>query len=162
MKKSQSIFIKKTPEWYEKEVSYANEVLEFSLNSLLSGGEKKYEVSVLLTNDSEIRQLNKKYRNIDKATNVLSFSIESDAFLNDIKMIGDLVLSKERIINEAHEQRKTFNEHFAHLLIHGFLHLIDFSHESQKDSNLMEKKEVELLSKLNIPNPYEELALIHI
>ncbi len=156
MKKSQSIFIKKTPEWDEKEVSYANEVLEFSLNSLLSGGEKKYEVSVLLTNDSEIRQLNKKYRNIDKATNVLSFSIESDAFLNDIKMIGDLVLSKERIINEAHEQKKTFNEHFAHLLIHGFLHLIDFSHESQKDSNLMEKKEVELLSKLNIPNPYEE------
>ena len=156
MKKSQSIFIKKTPEWDEKEVSYANEVLEFSLNSLLSGGEKKYEVSVLLTNDSEIRQLNKKYRNIDKATNVLSFSIESDAFLNDIKMIGDLVLSKERIINEAHEQKKTFNEHFAHLLIHGFLHLIDFSHESQKDSNLMEKKEVELLSKLNIPNPYDE------
>ena len=156
MKKSQSILIRKTPEWDEKEVSYANEVLEFSLNSLLSGGEKKYEVSVLLTNDSEIRQLNKKYRNIDKATNVLSFSIESDAFLNDIKMIGDLVLSKERIINEAHEQKKTFNEHFAHLLIHGFLHLIDFSHESQKDSNLMEKKEVELLSKLNIPNPYEE------
>ena len=71
-------------------------------------------------------------------------------------MIGDLVLSKERIINEAHEQKKTFNEHFAHLLIHGFLHLIDFSHESQKDSNLMEKKEVELLGKLNIPNPYEE------
>ena len=156
MKKSQSIFIKKTPEWDEKEVSYANEVLEFSLNSLLSGGEKKYEVSVLLTNDSEIRQLNKKYRNIDKATNVLSFSIENDAYLNDLKMIGDLVLSKERIINEAHEQKKTFNEHFAHLLIHGFLHLIDFSHESQKDSNLMEKKEVELLSKLNIPNPYEE------
>ena len=156
MKKSQSIFIKKTPEWDEKEVSYANEVLEFSLNSLLSGGEKKYEVSVLLTNDSEIRQLNKKYRNIDKATNVLSFGIESDAFLNDIKMIGDLVLSKERIINEAHEQKKTFNEHFAHLLIHGFLHLIDFSHESQKNSNLMEKKEVELLGKLNIPNPYEE------
>ena len=156
MKKSQSILIKKTPEWDEKEVSYTNEVLEFALNCLLSSGEKKYEVSVLLTNDKEIRQLNKKYRNIDKATNVLSFSIESDAYLNDLKMIGDLVLSKERIIKEAQEQKKPFNEHFAHLLIHGFLHLLDFSHESQKNSNLMEKKEVELLSKLNIPNPYEE------
>ena len=156
MKKSQSILIRKTPEWDEKEVSYTNEVLEFALNSLLICGEKKYEVSVLLTNDKEIRQLNKKYRNIDKATNVLSFSIENNAYLNDLKMIGDLVLSKERIIKEAHEQKKPFNEHFAHLLIHGFLHLIDFSHESQKDSNLMEKKEVELLSKLNIPNPYEE------
>ena len=156
MKKSQSIFIKKTPEWDEKEVSYTNDVLEFALNSILSSGEKKYEVSVLLTNDKEIRQLNKKYRNIDKATNVLSFSIENDAYLNDLKMIGDLVLSKERIIKEAHEQKKPFNEHFAHLLIHGFLHLLDFSHESQKNSNLMEKKEIELLSKLNIPNPYEE------
>ena len=156
MKKSQSILIKKTPEWDEKEVSYTNDVLEFALNSILSSGEKKYEVSVLLTNDKEMRQLNKKYRNIDKATNVLSFSIESDACLNDLKMIGDLVLSKERIINEANEQKKPFKEHFAHLLIHGFLHLLDFSHESQKNSNLMEKKEIELLSKLNIPNPYEE------
>ena len=100
MKKSQSILIRKTPEWDEKEVSYTNEVLEFALNSLLICGEKKYEVSVLLTNDKEIRQLNKKYRNIDKATNVLSFSIENDAYLNDLKMIGDLVLSKERIIKE--------------------------------------------------------------
>jgi len=109
MKKSQSILIRKTPEWDEKEVSYTNEVLEFALNSLLICGEKKYEVSVLLTNDKEIRQLNKKYRNIDKATNVLSFSIENDAYLNDLKMIGDLVLSKERIIKEAHEQKKPFN-----------------------------------------------------
>ena len=57
MKKSQSILIRKTPEWDEKEVSYTNEVLEFALNSLLICGEKKYEVSVLLTNDKEIRQL---------------------------------------------------------------------------------------------------------
>ena len=58
-------------------------------------------------------------------------------------MIGDLVLSKERIIKEAHEQKKPFNEHFAHLLIHGFLHLLDFfSHESQKkfQSNGKKKK----------------------
>lgn len=156
MKKSQSIFIKKTSEWDEKDVLYTNKVLEFAINYLISSREFEYEVSVLLTNDKEIRHLNKKYRNIDKATNVLSFSIESDAYLSELKMIGDLVISKDRITYEANEQKKTFNEHFAHMLIHGFLHLLNFSHENDKNSNLMEKKEVELLSKLNIPNPYEE------
>ena len=97
MNKSRSIFIKKTKEWTEQEVSFVSEVLEHTFENMLNGNELNHEVSVLLTNDEEIRELNKKYRKIDKSTNVLSFSITSDTIVNELRMIGDIVISKEKI-----------------------------------------------------------------
>ena len=97
MNKSKSIFIKKTKEWTEHEVSFVSEVLEHTFENMLNGNELNHEVSVLLTNDEVIRELNKKYRKIDKPTNVLSFSITSDKNVNELKMIGDIVISKEKI-----------------------------------------------------------------
>ena len=97
MNKSRSIFIKKTKEWTEHEVSFVSEVLEHTFENMLNGNELNHEVSVLLTNDEEIRELNKKYRKIDKPTNVLSFSITSDTIVNELRMIGDIVISKEKI-----------------------------------------------------------------
>ena len=125
MNKSRSIFIKKTKEWTEHEVSFVSEVLEHTFENMLNGNELNHEVSVLLTNDEEIRELNKKYRKIDKPTNVLSFSIASDTFVNELRMIGDIVISKEKILSEAKDQNKTFNDHLAHIVIHGFLHLLN-------------------------------------
>ena len=154
MNKSRSIFIKKTKEWTEHEVSFVSEVLEHTFENLLNGNELNHEVSVLLTNNEEIRELNKKYRKIDKPTNVLSFSIMSDTNVNELKMIGDIVISKEKILSEAKDQKKTFNDHLAHIVIHGFLHLLNFTHDSKEDSNIMENKEVELLKMIDIPNPY--------
>ena len=154
MNKSRSIFIKKTKEWTEHEVSFVSEVLEHTFENLLNGNELNHEVSVLLTNDEEIRELNKKYRKIDKPTNVLSFSIMSDTNVNELKMIGDIVISKEKILSEAKDQKKTFNDHLAHIVIHGFLHLLNFTHDSKEDSNIMENKEVELLKMIDISNPY--------
>jgi probable rRNA maturation factor len=154
MNKSRSIFIKKTKEWTEHEVSFVSEVLEHTFENLLNGNELNHEVSVLLTNNEEIRELNKKYRKIDKPTNVLSFSIMSDTNVNELKMIGDIVISKEKILSEAKDQKKTFNDHLAHIVIHGFLHLLNFTHDSKEDSNIMENKEVELLKMIDISNPY--------
>ena len=154
MNKSRSIFIKKTKEWTEYEVSFVNEVLEHTFENMLNGNELNHEVSVLLTNDEEIRELNKKYRKIDRPTNVLSFSITSDTIVNELRMIGDIVISKEKILSEAKDQNKTFNDHLAHIVIHGFLHLLNFTHDSKEDSNIMENKEVELLKMIDISNPY--------
>ena len=154
MNKSRSIFIKKTKEWTEYEVSFVSEVLEHTFENMLNGNELNHEISVLLTNDEEIRELNKKYRNIDKPTNVLSFSITSDTIVNELRMIGDIVISKEKILSEAKDQNKTFNDHLAHIVIHGFLHLLDFTHDNSEDSIIMENKEVELLKMIDISNPY--------
>ena len=154
MNKSQSIFIKNTKEWTKHEVSFVSEVLEHTFENMLNGNELNHEVSVLLTNDKEIRELNKKYRKIDKPTNVLSFSITSDTIVNELSMIGDIVISKEKILSEAKDQNKTFNDHLAHIVIHGFLHLLNFTHDSKEDSNIMENKEVELLKMIDISNPY--------
>lgn len=154
MNKSRSIFIKKTKEWTEHEVSFVSEVLEHTFENMLNGNELNHEVSVLLTNDEEIRELNKKYRKIDKPTNVLSFSITSDTIVNELRMIGDIVISKEKISSEAKNQNKTFNDHLAHIVIHGFLHLLNFTHDSKEDSTIMENKEVELLKMIDISNPY--------
>ena len=154
MNKSRSIFIKKTKEWTEREVSFVSEVLEHTFENMLNGNELNHEVSVLLTNDEEIRELNKKYRKIDKPTNVLSFSITSDTVVNELRMIGDIVISKEKILSEAKDQNKTFNDHLAHIVIHGFLHLLNFTHDSKEDSTIMENKEVELLKMIDISNPY--------
>ena len=156
MNKTKSIFIKKTREWLDSEVSFVNEVLEHSFENLLDSNELEHEVSVLLTNNNEIRELNKKYRNIDKSTNVLSFSTANANISSELKMIGDIVISKEKILSEAKEQNKTFMSHLAHMVIHGFLHLLDFAHDSEEDSTIMEKKEIELLKLLNISNPYED------
>ena len=156
MDNSRSIFIKKTEEWTEHEVSFVSEVLEHTFANMLNGNELNHEVSVLLTNDEEIRELNKKYRKIDKPTNVLSFSITSDTIVNELRMIGDIVISKEKISSEAKNQNKTFNDHLAHIVIHGFLHLLDFTHDSNENSIIMENKEVELLKMIDISNPYGE------
>ncbi len=154
MNKSRSIFIKKTKEWTEYEVSFVSEVLEHTFENMLNGNELNHEISVLLTNDEEIRELNKKYRNIDKPTNVLSFSITSDTIVNELRMIGDIVISKEKILSEAKDQNKTFHDHLAHIVIHGFLHLLNFTHDNSEDSIIMENKEVELLKMIDISNPY--------
>tara|TARA_A100001011_G_C14238725_1_gene812258 strand:+ start:248 stop:724 length:477 start_codon:yes stop_codon:yes gene_type:complete len=156
MNKSRSIFIKKTKEWTEYEVSFVSEVLEHTFENMLNGNELNHEISVLLTNDEEIRELNKKYRNIDKPTNVLSFSITSDKIVNELRMIGDIVISKEKILSESKDQNKTFNDHLAHIVIHGFLHLLNFTHDNSEDSIIMENKEVELLKMIDISNPYSD------
>lgn len=124
-------------------------------------------LSVVLTNDTQVRTLNKTYRTKDKSTNVLSFqSFETqsemlDRFLSDEPLdedsayIGDVILTYETIKQEAEEQEKSFLHHFTHLLVHGCLHLLGYDHEKETEANAMEAIEISILRELSIANPYE-------
>lgn len=119
------------------------------------------EVSLLLTNDAEIQELNKNYRKKDKPTNVLSFPVLAPKvfenitdFKGDFMAIGDIVLSFQTLKRETIEQNKIFNNHLTHLLIHSILHLIGYDHETESEAKIMENLEIEILKNLAIDNPY--------
>ncbi len=119
------------------------------------------EISVTLTDDENIRVLNKDYRHRDKPTNVLTFSLyekKSDV-VNDIKKLpcmalGDIIFSYDTIERESEDQNKTFINHFIHMLVHSYLHLFSYDHLEKKDQNEMERIEIEILKMMNIENPY--------
>ncbi|MFC1659759.1 rRNA maturation RNase YbeY [Pseudomonadota bacterium] len=123
---------------------------------------KEVEVSVVLTNDKSIQKLNKEYRNKDKPTNVLSFpmiedfdnEVENELSLLNLISLGDIILSYETILNESKEEKKSFKNHFIHLIIHSVLHLMGYYHETKNQAKAMENKEIELLSGLGIQNSY--------
>lgn len=107
-------------------------------------------LTVRFVSEMEARTLNASYRGKDYATNVLSFPYASGELL-----AGDLVLCKAVVAREAFAQRKSLNAHYAHLVVHGLLHLHGLDHErSTKDAKIMEAKEIEILASLEIPDPY--------
>jgi apolipoprotein N-acyltransferase len=114
------------------------------------------EVSIILTNDSEIRALNKKYRGIDKPTNVLSFET------GDAELLGDIYISFDTCLREAQAETGNkrqeigyFINHATHLVIHGVLHLLGYDHLNDSDAEKMEALEVKILAKFGIKNPYD-------
>lgn len=110
------------------------------------------ELAIVLTDDSAIRLLNRQWRGIDAPTNVLSFPIENSS--GNRRFIGDVVLAYETIAREARAERKPFAHHLAHLAVHGFLHLLGYDHQSNKDAVAMERLERQILRQLAIPDPY--------
>jgi probable rRNA maturation factor len=110
------------------------------------------ELVIVLTDDSAIRLLNRDWRGIDAATNVLSFPTAGAP--GDPPLIGDIVLAYETIDCEARDERKPFAHHVAHLAVHGFLHLLGYDHEREKDAEAMERTERIILRRLAIPDPY--------
>ena len=115
---------------------------------------KKTEVSILLTDDAFIRELNKVHRGMDKPTNVLSFPMPDMGL--PVWQAGDMVLAYETMEKEAKEQHKTLEEHFSHLLIHSALHLLGYDHSSPKEAEEMEQLEIQKLKGLGYQNPYRE------
>ncbi len=127
--------------------------------SYLNLPQKKFNVSVVFTDDDDIKNLNKTYRGKDKPTNVLSFPQFKDisdilaANDNDFEL-GDIVLAFETIKAECKAQKKTMRNHTAHLLVHGLLHLCGFDHMDDVNASDMEAMEIAILSSLKIKNPY--------
>ncbi len=109
---------------------------------------------VRIVDEAEAKSLNKQYRNIDKATNVLSFPAEIPSQIG-INFLGDIVICAQVVNREAQQQGKELTGHWAHLLVHGLLHLQGFDHEENKAADKMEALEIEILKNLHIPNPYE-------
>ena len=117
-----------------------------------------YETSLCLriVDEQEAKTLNKQYRKIDKATNVLSFPAELPSHLK-INFLGDIVICAPIVTLEAQEYNKDLKNHWAHLLIHGILHLQGYDHEEKIDAEKMESLEIKILHSLGIPNPYESV-----
>ena len=106
------------------------------------------EVSITLTNDAEIHALNKKYRGIDRPTNVLSFELGDDVLL------GDIYISLDTVLREAQQENILVSDHVAHMVVHGMLHLQGYDHIKNSDAEIMENMEINILKKLGIKNPY--------
>ncbi len=114
------------------------------------------ELAIVLTDDSAIRLLNRTWRGIDAATNVLSFPTSRAG--GTPPLIGDIVLAYETIAREARAERKPFAHHVAHLAVHGFLHLLGYDHVRTEDAEAMERVEGEILRRLAVPDPYRRPA----
>ena len=105
-------------------------------------------LTIRIVDEAESQLLNNQYRKKNEPTNVLSFLI------NDKPLLGDIILCHSVIKKEALAQKKSIDDHYAHLIIHGYLHLIGFDHTKNDDALTMENKEIAVLKKLGIKNPY--------
>ena len=110
-------------------------------------------INIKIIKDKEMLNLNNHFRNKETSTNVLSFTNE-DISKSITGNLGDIAINYDYILKESNEQNKTFDDHMIHMLIHGIYHILGFDHDNDKVANVMEKKEVTLLNKLNISNPY--------
>jgi probable rRNA maturation factor len=113
-------------------------------------------LSVNFCDDAAIRALNAKWRGMDKPTNVLSFP--APGALATKLALGDIVIAYETVAREAQEQGKLFQNHVAHMIIHGFLHLIGYDHETPLEAEEMESMERRVSSALGMPDPYAGTA----
>ena len=118
---------------------------------------KKFYISIFVTNNVNMKKINLKYRKKNKVTNVLSFpQNEIRSFgKSSVTILGDVVISLEKIFEESQEQRKQFYNHLSHMIVHSLLHLLGFDHNTKKNYEIMKKKEVSILSKMAIPSPYK-------
>ncbi|PKI18726.1 MULTISPECIES: rRNA maturation RNase YbeY [Pseudomonas putida group] len=114
------------------------------------------EMTIRLVDETEGRELNHTYRHKDYATNVLSFPADVPDDLLDIPLLGDLVICVAVVEREAAEQGKSLEAHWAHLVIHGCLHLLGYDHIEDEEAEEMESLERELLAELGQPDPYAD------
>ena len=123
---------------------------------------KTAELAIVLTDDAAMRRLNRNWRGIDAPTNVLSFATKNSGDQLDEQSggqfvgnhLGDIVLAYETVKREAHRDGKAFDHHLAHLVVHGFLHLLGYDHGNDAKARRMETTERAILRDLAVPDPY--------
>ncbi len=116
------------------------------------------EVSLVLADDDFVQDLNKKYRHQNKPTNVLSFPQTEPHDLQKPQpfiSLGDIIIALETMKRESVDQKKSFLDHYTHMLVHGCLHLLHFDHQDDKQAEEMESLEIHYLQDMGIKNPYE-------
>jgi probable rRNA maturation factor len=116
------------------------------------------ELSILLADDAALRDLNQRWRGLDKPTNVLSFPAASADALSSAAHLGDIAIAWETLAREADADGKTKADHLAHLVVHGVLHLVGFDHEADDEAEAMEACERAILAGLGVADPYAEPA----
>lgn len=146
-------------DWPEGLEALAERALEMALEHCGYEIESPCEVSVLLTDDAAQKALNHQWRGKDFPTNVLSFpALDPEEPLTGL--LGDISLAFETLAREAGELEKPFEEHFVHLLVHGFLHIVGFDHETEKEALAMEQRETDIMALLGYPDPYDGQDLV--
>ena len=143
------------------EIQYATEINDLPeeglikkwVNSSLNGYIENAELTIRIVDKAEGAQLNEKWRNAQGPTNVLSFPY-SDLNETTKSIQGDIVICAPLILREAAEQKKSIDAHWAHIIVHGILHLLRYDHDNENDANEMESLETSILGKLKISDPY--------
>ncbi|NMH58822.1 rRNA maturation RNase YbeY [Alteromonas ponticola] len=141
--------------FYEKNFPSTTEVERWVSAVLKHLQISQHELTVRFVDNDESQALNQTYRGIDKPTNVLSFPFEAPPGVS-LNLLGDLVICAPVIEREAHEQKKTIIHHYAHMIVHGTLHLLGYDHIENDDAETMEALEIHILSQLGIDDPYQE------
>ena len=117
------------------------------------------ELTVHLVDDAEIRSVNAEWREKDAPTNVLSFPAVEASQLAEARLLGDILIAFETVAREAQDEGKTLADHYRHLVIHGFLHLLGFDHNEAGEAEAMEAVERRALARLGVADPYAEREL---
>ena len=122
----------------------------------LDAGECEQDVCIRVVDASESRELNRTWRNKDRPTNVLSFPADIELPEANRRILGDIVVCAPVVREEARQQGKTMIAHFAHMVVHGMLHLYGYDHEQSSDADVMEQLEREILGRFSVGDPYRE------
>lgn len=133
-----------------------SEQLKAWVDAALTGFVEEAELTVRIVERDEIQQLNRTYRHQDKPTNVLSFPFEAPPGV-ELPLLGDVVICAVVVADEAQQQGKPLMAHWAHMVVHGVLHLLGYDHIEDNEAEEMEGLEVEILAELGVANPYAEL-----
>lgn len=131
----------------------SDQVITWANAALASGTDSETELAIRVVDADESQELNKMFRGKDYPTNVLSFPANIQ-LPEGPRILGDIAICFPVVEKEAREQSKLFENHFAHMVIHGCLHLMGYDHENDHDADEMEAKEIGILANLGYPNPY--------
>ncbi|OCG24233.1 rRNA maturation RNase YbeY [Gilliamella sp. wkB108] len=114
------------------------------------------EITIRIVDEQESQQLNNTYRHKNKPTNVLSFPFESPIEI-EVPLLGDLIICKQVVEAEAKEQNKSLTSHWAHMIVHGCLHLLGYDHILDEEAEEMENIEIDIMKQLGFDNPYQPI-----
>ena len=132
----------------------SDELIQRWLEQVLAAENREdAELTVRIVDETESAALNEEYRNKSNATNVLSFPFEWPEEV-ELNLLGDLVIWAPVVEREAKEQEKNSQAHWAHMLVHGVLHLLGYDHIDEAEAETMEAREIKILENLGFPNPY--------
>ena len=142
---------------YEAAAQPTFEQFELWVQAVASFMQYEGEVGIRIVENGESQQLNLDYRGKDKPTNILSFPFETpECVEQEVEFWGDLIIAADVVIQEAFEQKKAVNDHWAHLVVHGCLHLLGYDHIDDDEAEEMEQLERDILATLTIADPYLE------
>ncbi len=135
-----------------KDLPAENQIQQW-LEAAILPFQSEAEVTVRIVDEAESQQLNFDYREKNKPTNVLSFPFECPPGI-ELPLLGDLVICAQVVAKEAAEQHKSLSAHWAHMVVHGSLHLLGFDHINEEDATEMEAEEIQILAELGFADPY--------